>query len=191
MPLRDAGVEIRWDDGIRTLRDLEEAQASSEDGIYLNHAYADYRGVPMNEAIECVEEEAQLLADLAKADWDTEEAEGIIEENMGAMGLTSYLDPGVAGLVMAISALGGTPISSCNGGFVGISDHRSDVPNILFTAPPVTMDKIIPLAKASEVGLIFNEGYAEAFVDRLPNFHQLARRLLDLPPFGIAPKDGD
>ncbi|UHD45862.1 hypothetical protein LUX29_00965 [Aureimonas altamirensis] len=52
------------------------------------------------------------------------------------------------------------------------------------------MDKIIPLAKASEVGLIFNEGYAEAFVDRLPNFHRLARKLLDLPPCDIAPSDG-
>ena len=97
------------------------------------------------------------------------------------MGLTSSLDPGVAGLVMAISALGGTPISSCNGGFVGTSEHRSDVPNILFAAPPETMDRIIPMAMATEVGLIFNEGYAEAFVDNLPNFHRLARKLLGLP----------
>lgn len=181
MPLRSAGVEIRWDEGIRELRSLDEEQASSEDGIYLNHAYTDYRGVPMDEAVECVEEEAQLLADLADAGWDTEKADEVVEENIGAMGLTSSLDPGVAGLVMTISALGGTPISSCNGGVVGTSEHMSDVPNILFTAPPETMDRISSHAMSAEVGLIFNEGYAEAFVDHLPNFHRLARKLLDLP----------
>jgi hypothetical protein len=184
MPLRSAGVKIRWDEGIRELRSLDEAQASSEDGIDLNHAYADYRGVSLDEAAECVEEEAHLLADLADAGWDTEKAEEIVEENAGAMGLTSHLDPGVAGLVMTLSALGGTPISSCNGGFVGVSEHLSDVPNILFTAPPETMDRIISHAMIAEVGLIFNEGYAEAFVDHLPNFHRLAKKLLDLPTFG-------
>lgn len=182
MALRSAGVEIRWDEGIRELRRLDEAQSSSEDGIDLNHVYADYRGVSIDEAVECVEEEAQLLADLAKAGWDTKKAEEVVEENMSAMGLTSYLDPGVAGLVMTLSARGGTPISSCNGGFVGTSEHTSDVPNILFTASPDTMDRIIPRAMVSDVGLIFNEGYAEAFVDHLPNFHRLARKLLDLPP---------
>lgn len=185
MPLRSAGVKIRWDEGIRELLSLDDAQASAEDGICLNHFYVDYRGVPMDEAVECIEEEAQLLADLAKAGWDTDEAEEVVEENMGAMGLTSSLDPGVAGLVLTISALGGTPISSCNGGVVGISPHRSDVPHILFTAPPEAMDRIIPAAKATEVGLIFNEGYAEAFVDHLPNFHRLARKLLGLSDINV------
>ncbi|EDQ31650.1 hypothetical protein HPDFL43_17570 [Hoeflea phototrophica DFL-43] len=149
MLLRSAGVEIRWDEGIRGLRSLDEAQ---------------------------------LLADLAEAGWNTEEAEDVVEDNMGAIGLTSLLDPGVAGLVIAISALGGTPISSCNGGLIGTSANMSDVPNILFTASPDTMDRIIQQAMGSEVGLVFNEGYAEAFVDHLPNFHRLARKLLDLPP---------
>lgn len=186
MPLRRAGVEVRWDEGIRHLREMEEVQASSEDGIGLNLEYADYRGVPMNEAIEGVEEEAQLFVDIAEAGWDTEEAQAVIEENIEAMGLTGSLDPGVAGLVLTISALGGTPITSCNGGLVGVSGHRSDVPHILFTAPPDVMDKIIPAAMSSEVGLIFNEGYAEAFADHLPNLHRLARSLLKLPSLEFA-----
>lgn len=181
MPLRRAGVEVRWDEGIRHLREMDEDQAASEDGIRLNLEYADYRGVPIEEAIEGVEEEAQLLVDIAEAGWDTDEAEAVVEENMEAMGLTGPLDPGVAGLVFAISALGGTPISSCNGGLVGVSSHQSDVPHILFTAPPDVMDRIIPAAMACEVGLIFNESYAEAFADHLPNFHRLARALLQLP----------
>lgn len=75
---------------------------------------------------------------------------------MESVGLTGPLDPGVAGLVLAISALGGTPISSCNGWLVGASSHRSEVPHILFTASPDVMDRIIPAAMANEVGLIFN-----------------------------------
>jgi hypothetical protein len=185
MPLRRAGVEVRWDEGIRNLRELEEDEASSEDGIGLNLEYADYRGVPVDEAIEGVEEEAQLLFEIAGAGWDTDEAQTIVEENIGAMGLTSPLDAGVAGLVLAISALGGTSITSCNGGMVGVSSHRSDVPHILFTAPPDVMDRIIPAAIACEVGLVFNEGYAEAFADYLPNLHRLARSLLEMPPSDV------
>lgn len=191
MPLRRVGVEVRWDEGIRHLREMEENEASSEDGIGLNLEYADYRGVPMEEAIEGVEEEAQLLVNIGEAGWDTDEAEAVIEENMEAMGLTGPLDPGVAGLVLAISTLGGTPISSCNGGQVGTSSHRSDVPYVLFTAPPDVMDKIIPAAMATEVGLIFNEGFAEAFADHLPNFHRLARLLLELPSLAFAPPPND
>lgn len=187
MPLRRAGVEVRWDKGIRHLCEMEEDVASAEDGICLNLQYFDYRGVPIEEAIEGVEEEAQLLADIGEAGWDTDEAEAVIEENMEAMGLTASLDPGVAGLVLTISALGGTPISSCNGGLVGITSHQSDVPHVLFTAPPEIMDKIIPAAMATEVGLIFNEGYAEAFADHLPNLHRLARLLLELPSSAFAP----
>lgn len=182
MPLRRAGVEVRWDAGIRSLLEMDEDQASSEDGIMLNHAYADYRGVPMDEAVEAVQEEAELLSDLAEADWNTDVSEDVIEAYMAAMGLGSALDAGVAGLVLAISAVGGTPISSCNGGLVGVSDHRSDVPHILFTAPAVVMDKIIPAAMACDVGLVFNQGYAEAFADHLPNLHRLARQLLEMPP---------
>ena len=185
MPLRRAGVEVRWDEGIRHLREMEEDEASSEYGIGLNLEYADYRGIPVDEAIEGVEEEAQLLFDLAGAGWDTDKAQTIVDENIGAMGLTSPLDAGVAGLVLAISALGGTPITSCNGGTVGVSSHRSDVPHILFTAPPNVMDRIIPAAIACEVGLVFNEGYAEAFADYLPNLHRLARSLLEMPPSAL------
>jgi hypothetical protein len=186
MPLRSAGVEVRWDEGIRLLREMGEDEASAEHGIALNHGYADYRNVPFDLAIEGMEEEAQLLLEIAAADWDTEGAEAVIEENMEAMGLTGALDPGVAGLVLAISALGGTPISSCNGGQAGISSHRSETPHVLFTAPPEIMDKIIPAAMAAEVGLIFNDGYAEAFADYLPNLHRLARRLLGLPSLAFA-----
>ncbi|MER8598302.1 hypothetical protein NKH09_10400 [Mesorhizobium sp. M1339] len=70
---------------------MEEDQASSDDGIGLNLEYADYRGVPIEEAIEAVEEEAQLLVDIAEAGWDTDEAEAVVEENMEAMGLTGPL----------------------------------------------------------------------------------------------------
>lgn len=180
MPLIDVQVVVRWDEGIRNVCPLEEELASSEDGILLNLAYCDYRGATIEDATEAVNEEADLLAELKAADWNTEAAEEAIEVNMEAMGLTSALDPGVAGLVFVISALGGTPISSCNGGLVGITTHMSDVPHILFTAPPEVMDRILSAAKRHRVGLIRNEGYVEAFTDHLPNLHSLARELIGM-----------
>lgn len=178
MPLKNVEVEIRWDDDIRALLQMDEEIAASEDGILLNHAYRDYRGISIQDALDALREEAELLSDLSASDWDTEEAEEIIESYMEAFGPTAGLDAGVAGLVYALSAIGATPISSCNGGLVGIASHASDVPHVLFTAPPTVVDRVLIAAKRYGVGLIRNDGYAEAFTNHLPNLHALAKELI-------------
>lgn len=178
MPLKDVDVEVRWEDRVRDLSQISEEEASSQDGLYINHVYNDYRGMTIEDAIEALQEEEDLLSELAAADWDTEEAEEVIESHMAAFGLTAELDAGVAGLVYALSAIGATPLSSCNGGLVGISYHSSDVPHVLFTAPPAVIDKILIAAKGNGVGLIRNGEYAEAFTNHLPKLHALAKELV-------------
>ena len=81
-------------------------------------------------------------------------------------------------MAYALSGLGATPISSCNGGHVGISSHSSDVPHVLFTAAPSVMDRVLTAAKESKVGIVRNNGFAEAFTDHLPNLHALAKKLV-------------
>lgn len=179
MPLKDADVEIRWDDGIQALSQISEETASSEDGILINHAYIDYRGMSIEDAMDALREEADLLSELAEADWDTEEAEEVIESYMEALGPTAGLDAGVAGLVYALSVMGATTLSSCNGGLVGVSSHASEVPHVLFTAPPAVADAILIAAKRNGVGLIRNDGYAEAFTNHLPRLHVLAKDLIN------------
>lgn len=179
MPLKAVDVEIRWDEGIQELAQIGEETASSEDGILLNHAYCDYRGISLEDARDALREEADLLSELAAADWDTEEAEEVIRSYVEAFGPTADLDAGVAGLVYALSAIGATPLTSCNGGLVGISSHASDVPYVLFTAAPSVVNTILVSAKRNGVGLIRNNGYAEAFTNHLPNLHALANELID------------
>src|SRR5690554_3753744 len=99
MPLKDVDVEVRWEDRVRDLSQISEEEASSQDGLYINHVYNDYRGMTIEDAIEALQEEEDLLSELAAADWDTEEAEEVIESHMAAFGLTAELDAGVAGLV--------------------------------------------------------------------------------------------
>lgn len=184
MPPKYADVEIRWDDGIRMLLQIDEETASSKDGILLNHAYSDYRGQDIEDAFEAISEEADLLSEIGAAGWDTDEAEEIIDAYAEAFGPTAGLDAGVAGLVYALSALGATPISSCNGGLVGISSHSSDVPHVLFTAAPDVMDWVLRAAKESQVGIVRNNGLAEAFTNHLPNLHALARKLVHYDDHG-------
>lgn len=178
MPLKNVAVEIRWDEFIEELTQISEESASSVDGLVINHAYNDYRGMSAEDAHEALQEEAKLLSDLAAADWDTDEAEEIIESHIEAFGPTSGLDAGVAGLVYALSAVGATPLTSCNGGVVGVESHASDVPHVLFTAPIEVLNVVLTAAKRNGVGLINNDGYAEAFTNNLRNFHALAKELI-------------
>lgn len=177
MPLKVADVEMRWEDDVADhLMPLPESLASSMDGIALNLQYVDYREATIADAEHALAEEAALLEAIQVADWDSMEAEEAIDENWE--GLTSGLDAGMGAIVFCLAAIGATPISSCNGGLVGVSHHASDVPHVLFTAPPVVCRFVLAEAKAAGVGLIANGLYAELFTDQLSKFHSLARRLI-------------
>jgi hypothetical protein len=86
-------------------------------------------------------------------------------------------DVGVNAAVVAISAAGGTPISSCNGGWFG-EDHSSSVPHVLFSIEPQAVDLIREAAEAADCGLVNNGRHAELYVDKLPKLLAFARDVL-------------
>ena len=177
-PLVD--VVIRRTVDLSGLAALDERRAGSEDGIALNLSYADMRGWSLKDARLIVHQERDLLDQLAEADWTTDAASAIIDDQMSDGSELSWFDPGVAGAAFALSAGGATPISSCNGGTIGGDRHSSDTPNILVAAGPEMQAAAIANAlERAGMGIVPNGEFAEIFADDILKFHAFAEQLLE------------
>jgi len=158
----------------------EEDLVASEDGLMENHQYFDVRGVSFSEAREIIDEENELLKKILEAsEVDQEDTvEDISEALREDISPLSGFDIGVGGLVFALSSIGCTPISSCNGGVVG-GHHAHEHPWIIFYAPKNVVDILLRAAEHANVGLLNNDGgMLEVFSNNVLAFNRMADVLI-------------
>lgn len=173
-------VVIRREVSLTGLSLLDPEIAASEDGIMLNHSYFDTRGYSVADALEMLAEEEDLLAELASEGWRSDAAGEIVQSFMESGSDLMAFDPGVGAAVIALSAAGATPISSCNGGLAGADyDHAENLPTILFAGGSDFKAQLVEQAIINaDLGLVHNDGFAEIFSDKLLKFHDFARKVL-------------
>lgn len=159
----------------------EEASNADVDGCLAgNQHYNDLRGMTF----------ADLEATLVREDGlvDAFEAVGnpaALEERFVQERGTAFepvddlwgLDVGVAGAVIALSALGATPVSSCNGAVYG-TPHQSHYPYVAFFLADADLSVLLGLAEAEGLGLVGNDGLAHLY-GSVPALRRFARRALD------------
>ena len=143
-----------------------------------NAMFQDLSGVTWQQVDQAVARETDLVARLQAADDIDHEAEAIDEERLEAFDDADalwHLDVGVAGAVVALSALGCTPVGSCNaGGFGG--QHQAEHPYVAFYLPSPSAPAVLSLAEAASVGLIVDDaGLAQLYADRDLALLQFAR----------------
>lgn len=133
-----------------------------------NREYTDLRGSTWGDASEALEQDVDLILRLRDCADPHSELEKYIasrlrvsldDQNFDAYDLLgrsiySRLDPGVASTVLALSASGAAPITSCNGGIFG-DCHQELFPLVCFFAPPDVGIWIAELA--AESGLILEQ----------------------------------
>jgi hypothetical protein len=174
-----AKIDIERELKLSTIGHLDHDLASSEDGISFDLGYFDMRGWSISDAVLIYAQEHDYLGEMATVSWTTDEAEQIIEEYMSDANELNSFDPGMAAAVVALSAAGATPISSCNGGTIGRSHHSSDVPHILFAGSDHMSVRAIEFAiEAADLGSIANGPYGEIYADQVLKFHSFASSLL-------------
>ena len=154
-------------DSLETLS--KEAADAAEEAGYLdgNRAYRDLRNWDWPMVRTAIGMEEELIARfMASTDPATEEQRfdderiELIEPEEDLWGL----DVGVASAVLAISALGGAPVSSCNGGVFG-SRHQASHPYVTFYLPKAAARTVLDLAEAADVGLIVISGTAQVYAN--------------------------
>lgn len=131
-----------------------------------NQMYQDLRGYTWVDVDRALEAERRFIAQLRAAEDLQAEAEKIDDERLDCFEPTDglwALDIGVASATIALSALGATPVGSCNaGGFGG--HHQGSRPYVAFFLGEAVPDLIISIARAASVGLRRDEaGLAQIF----------------------------
>lgn len=144
---------------LRVLSD-EDADRGEEDGLEGNQRYRDIRGISWAQLEAALRKEAELFERLAAAADLDDEAERIDAEREEADFPEDDLwglDVGVIGATLALSALGATPVSSCNaGGFGG--HHVAAFPYVAFFLPASAADEVLAIAEEANVGVDVVEG---------------------------------
>ncbi len=140
---------------LATLSDVDADEADESGYLDGNQMYQDLRGYGWDDVAAAVAIERRFIARLQAADDLDDEAQRIDDERLECFepsdGLWE-LDIGVAAATIALSALGATPVGSCNaGGFGG--HHQARYPYVAFYVEPGPAALILALAQAAEVGL--------------------------------------
>ena len=151
---------------LATLSDVEADEADESGYLAGNQMYQDLRGYGWSDVAAAIEIERRFIARLQAADDLDGEAQRIDDERLDCFepsdGLWE-LDIGVAAATIALSALGATPVGSCNaGGFGG--HHQARYPYVAFYVDAGAADLILALARAADVGLRGDEtGLAQIY----------------------------
>ena len=160
-----------------------EAARGEEDGLAGNQQYQDLRGASWEEVSHVLAKEAALIERFEGASDLDEEADRFEEERLEAVFPEDDLcglDIGVAAATLAISALGATPVSSCNaGGFGG--HHVARFPYVAFYLPRERAGEVLAIAEKAEVGLdIVDEGIARLCGRTDYDLHRFAKCALQV-----------
>jgi len=174
-------VRREVDPGKLATIDRGTLEAADDSGLLAgNTMFQDLSGCSWAEAAAVVTAEAGLITRLTTAADLDAEAEVVEEERYDAFEDSDALwnlDVGVIGAVIALSALGCAPISSCNAGAFG-GQHQAQHPYVAFFLLVAALPEVLSLAEASGVGLILDpEGRAQLYSDRdlgLARFAELA-----------------
>lgn len=117
-----------------------------------NYSYWDLRDMTWTEARRVHADEGAYVDSIAKADDPETEEESVSEELYESLGVLYSLDLGIASSVIALSAAGCIPFSSCNGGLF-TEDHREEYPLVAFYARIEHVPLLLACAEISGCGL--------------------------------------
>jgi hypothetical protein len=153
-------------------------EASSERSLGCNRSYLDLRGMTWPDASRVFDLEETLIDRLEHAQ-DLDEEYALIEDELydddeGLFGL----DIGVASTVIALSAAGCVPCSSCNAGAYG-GTHHELYPTVAFFAKPKHINLLLQCALEANVGIENDSsGAVVVYADDIRNLRTFACALV-------------
>ncbi|MGR0183441.1 hypothetical protein [Azospirillum aestuarii] len=158
---------------------IEEDRAATDDGLLINHNYLDLRGFSKDDLDWEIQDEAEGFELLEKKGYSIEVMDELWQ--MSEYSLVPMIEFGVRAAVVAVSALGCVPITSCRG--KSLDDcHISDAPSIIFYAHASHVPTLLAAARQSEVSITNNADMVEVFTDNLRLMNSFAKAILRILP---------
>lgn len=155
-----------------------EEEACDETGLGCNHDYMDLRDLDWSDAARVFALESELILRIERSCDPESESDRILEELADTPDDLHSLDIGVASCVVALSAAGCVPFTSCNAGaFGGI--HGAPYPLVGFFAQKNAIDPIRSSCQRASIGLAVGDiGNLAAYASDIRRMRRFADVLI-------------
>jgi hypothetical protein len=150
-------------------------QTGPDSGFGCNRAYEDLTGRSWVDAQTVFDLERDLISKI-ESERESLDEESFETELLEAEMYLDGLDLGVAATVIALSAAGCVPFSSCNAGAFG-GDHQERYPLVAFYAPTNAVELLLSAATEAEIGLDGGD-YLVAYADDIRKLSGFAWALM-------------
>jgi hypothetical protein len=141
-----------------------------------NFEYVDLRGFGAAELDRALREEREAYAKLEAAAF-SQEAIDYVDAAQLASSLLPQIDFGVAAAVVAVSALGCVPVTSCRGPTLGTRRHSLPAPLVVFYARRTHVPTLIEAVSEADCQIVNNAAKIEIYADDVRKIHRFAAAL--------------
>jgi len=152
-------------------------EATTGFGMGCNCDYQDFRRLPWREAQRLLNAELSFVLQIEKAR-RPEATCRAIDRELFETSVLHNLDLGIASSVVALSAAGCVPFSSCNAGAFG-GFHPEQFPCVAFCARPETCVLLLECGTSASIGLADSDRVLVAYAEDIRGMLRFAASLIE------------
>lgn len=161
---------------VKALGWLAGKRAVTRQNFPANFQYFDLRGFSLTDldrALAAERDGYRRLEDQGFSETSIDE----VDRAQAASSLAPMVDFGVGAAVVALSALGCVPVTSCRGPTLGTRPHAHPAPMIVFYARKIHVAELLEAVVESDCQVVNNVAKIELYADDLRKMHTFARAL--------------
>lgn len=166
---------------IRALGWLDGKRAETRSNFPANFQYVDLRGFTDGDLARAIAEERDTYDYLARHNF-SQLAIDEVDRNSLLSSIVPMIDFGVGAAVIALSALGCVPVTSCRGPTLGMRPHSQPAPMIVFYARPQQVRLLMQAVIEANCQIVNNDAKLEVYADDVRKLHHFAVALGGLLP---------
>jgi hypothetical protein len=160
----------------RRLGWIEARRAASRRGLPANRQYVDLRGFRLCDLDAVLEEERAGFRALEAAGF-SQSAVDALDERQRSASILRIVDFGMGSAVVALSALGCVPVSSCRGNSLGARRHAHPAPMVTFYARRLHLAALSAAVAEADIYIVNNGAALEAYAEDLRKMPRFALAL--------------
>jgi len=148
-------------------------RATTRTNFPANFQYVDLRGLTLADLDRSLAEETEGYAALEKSSFSQASIDEI-DRRQATSSIVPVVDFGVGAAVVALSALGCIPVTSCRGPTLGAQKHSQPAPMVVFYARRIKVPALMRAVEAADCQIVNNGAKLEIYADDVRKMHAFA-----------------
>jgi hypothetical protein len=158
---------------LRQLGWISGKRALTRSNFPANFEYVDLRGLSLVDLERALDEERRAYSLLEAAGFAQRSIDEV-DRQRAASPFVPILDFGVVSAVVAISALGCVPVTSCRGPTLGSRRHQQPAPMIVFYARRTHIPALLEAVEQADCQIVNNGAKVEIYADDVRKMRRFA-----------------